>query len=161
MQMQGLGSMLCALASSGGSVIDLDPTFLIQIGIFFTTLWVLQKLVFKPLLALFDAREAGIEGARHQAHLLRQEADDKADVYDEQLRKIRLQAGEERDRLRADGLRLERNLLDKVRDQTHQMVQDAESRLAQEMHSARKELQASIPRLAERIASKVMKVQES
>lgn len=153
--------MLCALVSSGGSVIDLDPTFLIQIGIFFATLLVLQRLVFRPLIALFDAREAGIEGARQQAQLLSKDADSKADVYDEQLRKIRLQAGEERDRLRADGQRLERTLLEKVRDQTQQLVRDAEARLDKEQQMARKELQASTPRLAQQIASKVIQKQES
>ncbi len=148
--------MLLALVSSGGSVIDLDPTFLIQIGIFFATLLVLRVLVFNPLLTLFDARQAGIEGAREQAHLLMKDATAKADAYEEQLSKVKLQAAQERDRLRADGQRLERTLLEKVREQTRQMIDDADTRLAREKESARRELQLSTPRLAKQIATKIM-----
>ncbi|MCB9708909.1 MAG: ATP synthase F0 subunit B [Myxococcales bacterium] len=145
-----------SLLSSGGSVIDLDPTFLIQIGIFFLTLLVLRVLVFRPLIALFDARTAGIEGARQQAHLLTKEAEEKADDYEEQLRKVKLQAAMERDRLRADGQRLERALLEKVREQTRKLVTDTEARLSVEREMARKELQSAMPRLAADIVAKIM-----
>jgi F0F1-type ATP synthase membrane subunit b/b' len=72
------------------------------------------------------------------------------------MRRVRLQAGEERDHLRNEGKKLERAVLDKVRDETNKQLADADARLAIEAARLRAELQRDVPMLAQDIAKKFL-----
>ncbi|MBW2465395.1 MAG: ATP synthase F0 subunit B, partial [Deltaproteobacteria bacterium] len=111
-------TFLTSALLSGGSILDLDGTIFVQLAIFFIAFFILRELVFKPMMTLFDAREEAIDGARKEAKAMEQEALDKGVTFDEEMRKVRLEAGEERDKLRGEGQRLEREMLDKVRSET-------------------------------------------
>lgn len=148
--------LLSSALLAGGSVIDLDGTILVQLAIFLLTFFVLRSLVFKPMMELFDAREAATEGARAEAKKMDKEAREKADAFEDEMRKVRLAAGEERDRLRQEGVRLERAILERVRNETQKKLEDATTRLATEGTRLRGEIQTSVPALARQIASKML-----
>jgi F-type H+-transporting ATPase subunit b len=150
-----LSAILGALLS-GGSIIDLDGTVFVQLAMFFIAFFVLKSLVFKPMLAVLDARDEAIDGAKDLAKRLEVEVKEKQASFEAELRKVRGASGEERDRLRAEGLELERRLLDKVRAETHKLVTDAKVKLDAEAQLARQKLAAQRPELAREIASKVL-----
>jgi len=141
---------------SEGSIIDLDWTILIQLGTFAVAFLLFRPLIFRPMIALFEARENAIEGAKVEALRLQDEAEAESEEFDEEMRRIRLQAGEERDRLRAEGKRLERTLLDRVRDETNMQLAEADAKLATEAASLRGQIDQSIGALAQQIASKML-----
>jgi F-type H+-transporting ATPase subunit b len=150
-----LSAILGALLS-GGSIIDLDGTVFVQLAMFFIAFFVLRALVFKPMVALLDAREEAIDGAKDQAKHLELEVKEKQASFEAELRKVRGASGEERDRLRAEGQDLERKLLEKVRVETLNLVNSAKTRLEGEAQVARQQLTASRSELARDIASKVL-----
>jgi F-type H+-transporting ATPase subunit b len=150
-----LSAILGALLS-GGSIIDLDGTVFVQLAMFFIAFFVLRSVVFKPMIALLDAREEAIDGAKDQAKRLDVEVKEKQATFEAELRKVRGTSGEERDRLRAEGQELERRLLDKVRTETQRVVADAKVKLDAEAQLARQTLAAQRPELAREIASKVL-----
>ena len=141
---------------SEGSIIDLDFTLVIQLGLFGIAFLVLRPLIFRPMIALFEARESAIEGSKLEALRLQDEAAAESEEFDEEMRRLRLQAGEERDRLRAEGQRLERTVLDRVREETDKQLADADRQLASEAAKLRAEVEASVPALAKQIASKLL-----
>jgi F-type H+-transporting ATPase subunit b len=141
---------------SGGSIIDLDGTVFVQLGMFFVAFLFLHALVFKPMVALLEAREQAIEGSKDEAKHLEQEVKDKQAMFESELRKVRGSAGEERERLRAEGLELERKLLETVRAETGSLVREAGERLTTEAKRVRAELAQSQGDLAREIASKVI-----
>src|SRR5690606_19373325 len=98
----------------------------------FLAFFILRSLVFKPMVRLFEAREEAIDGARADARQMEKDAAKKADAFEEEMRKVRLEAGAERDKLRQEGLRLERTILEKVRQDTQQSVTAAEKKLEEE-----------------------------
>lgn len=138
------------------AIIDLDGTLFIQLAIFIVLFFVLRSLVFKPMIALFAAREAAIDGAREEAKKMEGEARKSTGGFDEAIQKVRVSAGEERDRLRNDGLKLERTLLEGVRVETQKMMDDAKTRLDGEARTVRTTMQAQAPVLAKQIASKLL-----
>ena len=142
--------------SEGSAILDLDGTFFIQLALFLTAFLVLRPFVFKPIMTLFEAREQAIDGARADAKRMDREAKDKGIVFDEEMRKLRLAAGEERDRLRAEGLRLEKAVLEKVQKDTQGMLADAERTIARERARIQSDMSARIPALATQIASKLL-----
>lgn len=147
---------LFAGAVLAGSVIDLDGTIFIQFGIFFLTLFMLRSLVFKPVMALFDVREEAIDGARAEAKRMNQEAEQKGSTFEEEMRDVRLKAQADRDKLREEGARLERTILEKVHAETHEMLKEAGETLARERGKVHKELDTAVPALAREIASKLL-----
>ena len=150
-----LSALLSALLS-GGSIVDLDGTVFVQAVMFFIAFFILHTLVFKPMVALLEAREQAIDGAREEAKLLERGVADKQATFDAELRKVRGTSGEERDRLRAEGQELERKLLERVRTETQVLVSDARTRFEQEARVARSELVAQRGDLAREIASRVL-----
>jgi F-type H+-transporting ATPase subunit b len=141
---------------SEGSIIDLDGTIWIQLGLFAVAFFVFRPLIFRPMVALFEARENAIEGSKLEALRLQDEASAESEEFEQEMRRIRLQAGEERDRLRNEGKRLERAVLDRVGEETDKQLADADAKLAKEASRLRGEIDQSIPVLARQIASKML-----
>jgi F-type H+-transporting ATPase subunit b len=149
-------SSLLSVLLSEGSIIDLDGTILVQLGIFLVLFFILRALVFKPMTALFAAREEAIDGAREEARRMEREAKEQSGGFDEAIRRVRTEAGEQRDKLRADGLALERTMLNAVKDETTRALEDARVKLESERDTARRAMAAQTPVLARAIASKLL-----
>ena len=141
---------------SEGSIIDLDGTIWIQLGTFAVAFFLFRPLIFRPMIALFEARENAIEGAKIEAFRLQDEAAAESKEFDEEMRRLRLQAGEERDRLRAEGKRLERTVLDRVREETNKQLAEADAKLETEAARLRTEIDQGTALLAKQIASKML-----
>jgi F-type H+-transporting ATPase subunit b len=141
---------------SEGSIIDLDGTIWIQLGLFTVAFFVFRPLIFRPMVAVFEARENAIEGSKLEALRLQDEASAESEEFDVAMRRLRLQAGEERDRLRAEGKRLERTVLDRVREETDKQLAEADAQLRTEAATLRTEIDRSVPTLAKQIASKML-----
>ncbi len=147
---------LLSSALLSGSIIDLDGTIFVQAAIFFVAFVLLRSIVFKPMVALFEAREAAIDGAKAEAERLQTEAASAGQSFEDELRKVRAQAQAERDKLRADALKREREILDTVKAETDKSMAEADARLSSQSEALRKEIQASVPGLARQIASKLL-----
>ena len=150
--MQALSSGLVL----SGSIIDLDGTFLLQLAIFFAFFAFLHTFLFKPLLAVFDEREKAIDGAKDAARELETSADEKYRKFEAEMRKVKVEANAERDRIHQDGLSLERELLGKSRLEADKVVRDAEAELTRRRAEIRNDLAATIPAMAANIAEKLL-----
>ncbi len=149
-------NLLFTALLSEGSIIDIDGTIFVQFGIFAIAFLLFRPLIFKPMVAVFEARDQATHGAKLEAQRLQDEAAAESEEFYEEMRRVRLQAGEERDRLRNEGKKLERAVLDKVRDETNKQLADADARLAIEAARLRAELQRDVPMLAQDIAKKFL-----
>jgi len=149
-------NLLFTALLSEGSIIDIDGTIFVQLAIFVIAFLLFRPLIFKPMVAVFEAREQATHGAKLEAQRLQDEAAAESEEFDEEMRRVRLQAGEERDHLRNEGKKLERAVLDKVRDETNKQLADADARLAIEAARLRAELQRDVPMLAQDIAKKFL-----
>ncbi|MEM9067548.1 MAG: ATP synthase F0 subunit B [Myxococcota bacterium] len=141
---------------SGGSIIDLDGTFFFQFAIFWVAFLVLRKLVFHPIIAVIEAREEAIDGARQKARDLEKDSADREKEFATKMRSVRLGAGEERDKLRDEAKHLEDSILDKVRSETEKQMAEAHAKMASEAAKVRSEISAQTPILAKQIAAKLL-----
>jgi F-type H+-transporting ATPase subunit b len=141
---------------SGSPILDVDATLFIYVGIFFVLFFLLRSFVFRPMMALFDEREAAIDGAKAEARKLEKQAEDKLASFEEEMAKVRAEAGADRDRLRAEGKRLERGLIEKVRKETDEMVAEAQKKMDAEAAKVRKDIATTSPALARQIAEKLL-----
>ena len=141
---------------SGGSPIDLDGSFFVQLGIFFVAFLILRSLVFRPVMDLFDARDAAMSGSKELADKMSSEADATRESFETQLRTVRAKANEERDRKRAEAQQLARDLTHKARQQNTSQLSAAKARLDMEARDAREKAEAEVPALAKQIGEKLL-----
>jgi F-type H+-transporting ATPase subunit b len=141
---------------AGGSIIDLDGTMLVQLGLFFVAYLILYTLVFRPMVALFAAREEAIDGAKEEARRLVAEADGLDANFQQKLDGVRVEAGAQRDALRKEGAQREARILADARAATDAELEAAEKKLEAEAAKLRQDLEAKIPALASEIASRLL-----
>ena len=137
-------------------LIDLDGTVFIQFAFFVIMLIVLSRFLFKPYLAMRDARHKGIEGAREEAATMQERARQTNADYDTKLTKARQRGGEERARLRGEGAVYERQVLGAARDESQKVLDAARGKIAGDATAARDKLTAESTALAKQIVKKIL-----
>jgi F-type H+-transporting ATPase subunit b len=144
------------LLSGGGSPIDLDGSFFVQLAIFFVAFFILKGLVFGPVMRLFDARSEAMEGSREAAAQMTAKAEQTRGGFEDQLRSVRQKANEERDKRRAEAQQLARELTEKARRENTAHLSGARARLDTEAREARTKAQTEVPALARQIAEQLL-----
>jgi F-type H+-transporting ATPase subunit b len=151
-----LSSFALGVLLSGGSVIDLDASIFIQMGIFFVAFFILKALVFTPTMQLFDAREQAIDGAKAEAKRMQDEAVAKREHFEGELRRVSAASNEERERARQEAQRLARQLTDQARSQALTTQKAAKDRLDVQAAEVRKNALAQVPTIARELTSKLL-----
>ena len=147
---------LDCLVASGGSIIDLDATFFILIGVFFLTLFVLTTMLFNPLFAVLDARRKAVEGAIGDSRTLGREADAKKSEFEKKVQEIKREAGEEREELRREARRAEADILEKGKADALKTVESARAELEREISQVRGGLDTESQRLGQVLADRIL-----
>ena len=149
-------NLALSAALLGGAIIDLDGTFFLQLGIFLAVFAMLNMLVFRPMLALMDARETATDGAKASARELETEAAEKLHAFETSMTAAKAELAIERDKLRKDGQLLERDLLTTARSEADAMRAEASETFARESSKVRDDIKGSVPLLAGQIAEKLL-----
>ena len=150
-------SLLAATTSSEGGVnLDFDMTFLAQMVIFAIFVIVMKPLLFDPLMKLFEERERRTEGAKVLARRMDERAGELLQRYESELDAVRRTAAEEREKLRAEGQRLEAQILAEARTEVAKIVEEGKRSLQAEKQKVRTELLARSGQIARDIASRVL-----
>ena len=144
------------LIASGHPLIDIDATAFVQFALFLVTMFVANKLLFQPYLALRERRKAGIEGARGEADRMTAEADAKLADYEKQLAVARNRANEEGRKIRGEAVTHEREVTDKARATAQQAIDEAQAKMRSETDAARAQLLPQADAIAKQIASKLL-----
>jgi F-type H+-transporting ATPase subunit b len=148
--------MAPVLALSGGVSLDFDNTVVFQIAIFILLMFLLEPLLFAPVLRIFALREERTEGAKAQARELDEQAGELYQRYQRELERVNRVAAEERDRVRAETTKLEAEILREARTATTRVVEDGRKQIAAELTRIRFDLGRESERLSQDIAVRVL-----
>jgi F-type H+-transporting ATPase subunit b len=135
--------------------LDFDNTLGIQIVIFVLLMFLLEPLLFRPVLRVFALREERTEGAKAQARELDERAGEIYQRYQRELERVNRVAAEERDRVRAETSKLEAEILREARASVAKVVEDGRKQLAAEMTRIRFDLGRESERLSHDIVERV------
>lgn len=141
-----------------GSPIELDFNNIVvfQIVIFVALILILKPLLFDPMLKVFALREERTEGARDSARELDEQAGELLTRYEAELTRVNQAAAEERDRLRAETVKLEAQILKEARGAAAKIVEEGRRKIDTEVNAIRFELGKQSERLASDIAARVL-----
>ena len=144
------------LVANERPLINIDATYLINIGLWLFLFVVLRSLLWDPMLKLISAREGGMKGARDTAHTLDADAKLKKAEYEAAMKQARARAASERDKLRNDAKLKENEILAQARESAHKALESQRATLNEQRTKLQAEVKIMVPQLATDIASKVL-----
>jgi len=137
-------------------VINLNATLLIQLLNFLLLMFLLNRILFRPMLKVLDERRERTEGRRKQAAQLDTEAQAIWDDYQKRIQTAKAAA----DRDRAQTVRQGEGERDKILQATaaeaEKAVAEVRARVRKEADQARQTLRADADRLAAAAAERIL-----
>lgn len=131
----------------GELFLDAAPTVIIVFLFYFF----MRYAFFNPLMRVMDERTARTEGARREAEASQEAAREKTRLYEEALKKARAAVYAEQDAARRVILEQRASASRDARTRAMESVQKEKDQIAQEVASAREQLEATTPQLAAQI----------
>ena len=136
--------------------IELDITFFIQIGLFLLLVYILNVLIYKPVLKVMEERGKKISGMEADAVLADKEVEDKLASYRLELDKARQSGSADRATLKKEGLDKEVELLGAAHAEAQKTLSAAKDKIAKEVDSALAILKGMTEEMGKDIADKVV-----
>ena len=133
-----------------------DITVLWVVGFLLLCTYLLNTLVFKPILRVIEERAAAVRGARELADSAAQKATAAAAEYDQKLNMARAEVYRQMDDMRKAALDKRADLLASTRATVHGELSTATARVQQESKEARAALDRDASNLAGAIVSRVL-----
>ncbi len=133
-----------------------DYTLFIQIIAFLALIFILNVLLYKPILSIIDRRKKHIEELENEVILFNQSVDKKAAEYEEKLKLAKANAAELKKGIIKEGADQAKVIVDSVRNEIPVMMQEFQQKLDKEIQAARETLDSQSRRLSLEIAEKGM-----
>lgn len=144
-------------AAAAENMLSVDRTLVVQLVIFLVGLFLLNRLVFRPLLGVWDRREELTAGTLREAEEMTRRAESAIAEYDEKLAEARAQATETRNELRQQGQNESSRMLLSARDAAQAELEGARGTLESEVAKIRADLHGEIESLAAEISDRVLR----
>lgn len=137
-------------------MIEINLTLAYQIIAFFILYFVLNTLLYNPVLKVIEERNKNIEGTKKEAFDMEAELQKRLLDYENRLSEAKSKAQEERFRIRQEGLDKEKELLGNARESSQIGLLEAKTRLEQEANFVRTRLKEESKAISKDIAEKIL-----
>jgi len=141
----------------GGGLVNLDKSLIIQMINFLLLLFLLWKLLYRPLVAKLEERTLAIKKSLEEAQLARAEAQRQREEHAAKIQ----QANAEAQAIRATALKEaaeeQRRLVEAARAEAGKLVEGARAELANDLRRARQELRQEVVDISIAVAEKLVR----
>ncbi|HMB15418.1 MAG TPA: ATP synthase F0 subunit B [Pelovirga sp.] len=137
-------------------MISLDWTLILQFINFIVLLYLLNRILFKPLRAVMDKRGETIAGSHARARDLQADIDEKMSSYQQQLVEAKKQANEERAQIRKLAVEEESKMIAMAQSNAGARMEQIREQVGQESTRANQTLKKESTALAQLIATKIL-----
>ena len=147
-----------ALANEGGGgLISLDKSLVIQAINFGILLFILIKLLYKPLLTKMNERSEAIRSSLEEAKAARAEAERERAEHAAKLQASLAEAQSIRATALKEAAEEQRRLVEGARAEAARLVEAARNEMAQDVRRARQELRQEVADLATGVAERLIR----
>ncbi len=137
-------------------MISLDWTLILQFLNFIVLLFIMNKLLYRPLLDIMNRRRDKVEGSKARARELEGEVDEKMQRYQQQLSAAKSDAAQERAALRKAGHQQETEITGAAQQNAATRIKGIREQVGKEAAEAGQILNNEAKALAGQIATKVL-----
>ena len=137
-------------------MIEINLTIIIQVLQFLIVVFVLNRLLFRPISQVIDERQEKIVTWEENTKRLQDTASSRLENYEKQLREEKIQARQKQEQLKQDLKEKEEENLRKVAAEAAQIVSLTQQELAAEREKLRLELSRQATELSQILVEKVL-----
>lgn len=140
-----------------GSLIDLDVSLILQMGLFLIMIPIVHYGILKPILYLVLERERVTEEVVRGVNLLEKDVKEKVECYERELERIKEEASKERDKIREYAKRRGEEILGEARKEAQAILEKERKIIREELEKGKKEIEGIVEEIASLFIEKVMK----
>ncbi|MFZ2394794.1 MAG: ATP synthase F0 subunit B [Smithella sp.] len=133
-----------------------DYTMLIQMVIFLALVFVLNILLYKPILSIIDRRKKQLEESENEIKLFNESVEKRVAEYEEKLKQAKVKATEAKKEIIQEGANQAKNIVDVVRNEIPVMAREFQQKMDKEVEKAKLILDSHSQELSVQIAQKVL-----
>ena len=149
-------SMTLAFAEGGGNIISPDGSLVFVLVLFLILVFVLNRILFRPIGRVLDERQTLTEGAANEARAARRTYETRLAEYEATIRQARAESYKRSEQERAAAVEERRHLIDDAKQHTHEQIERAKREIEQQVVQARAALESESRQIAERISRTVL-----
>jgi len=151
-----LVSMTLAFAEGGGNIISPDGSLVLVLVLFIFFVFLLNRLLFRPIGRVLDQRQNLTEGSANEARAARRMYETRLAEYEATIRQARAESYKQSEQERAAALEERRRLLDEAKQNAHEQIDRAKQEIEKQVNQARSSLESESRQIAENISRTVL-----
>lgn len=148
--------MTFAFAEGGGNIISPDGSLVFVLILFLVFVFVLNRILFRPISRVLDERETLTEGAANEARAARRRYEARLAEYEATIRQARAESYRRLEQERAAALDERRRLIEEAKQHANEEIGRAKQEIERQVATARAALESESRQIAERISRTVL-----
>jgi F-type H+-transporting ATPase subunit b len=137
-------------------MLELNYWFFVLLLNFLVLIYVLNIILFKPLVNLFTEREGSIKGSLDAAKEMNQRKEEAIAAMDRELKEARNKSNEIFESLRKEGMSRQKEILEGANKQAHDFIERAKAELKSEAEKGRQKLRSDVEKFSDEIVKKLV-----
>jgi F-type H+-transporting ATPase subunit b len=137
-------------------VVSLDYTILVQMVNFIILIFILNALLYKPILGIIDKRKQKMDESDSEIKHMNQTVEQKMAEYEEKVRLAKVDAMEQKNAIVKEGSDVAKGIIDAVRGEIPAMMEQFHAKMGKEVEEARAILHSQSQKISLDIAEKVL-----
>ena len=133
-----------------------DYTLLIQMVLFLILIFVLNILLYKPILTIIERRKKQLEESENEIKLFNESVEKRVAEYEEKLKQAKIKGSELKKEIIQEGENQAKNIVDVVRNEIPVIAREFQQKMDEEVEKAKLILDSHSKKLSLEIAQKVL-----
>jgi F-type H+-transporting ATPase subunit b len=133
-----------------------DYTLLVQMVIFVVLIFVLNVLLYKPILSIIDRRKKQLDEAENEIKLFNESVEKRVAEYEDKLKQAKVKASELKKEIIQEGANQAKNIVDVVRNEIPALAREFQQKMDKEVEKAKLVLDSHSKSLSQQIAQKIL-----
>lgn len=137
-------------------MISINATLIVQLLNFLVLIWILNRIMFRPILKVLTERENVVQKAKAESQRLKAEAEHRAQALETELESARRLATTEKTKLTSDASTEADAIIRRAQEQAQEHMQAVRAETTQEVDQTRERLAAYKQSIVELVQVKVL-----
>ncbi|MFA7684526.1 MAG: ATP synthase F0 subunit B [Syntrophales bacterium] len=137
-------------------MVELNITIVYQMINFLVMIFILNLLLYKPILSIIEKRKKNFEDSENEIKRLNETIESKMAAYEEKVHQAKLEAVEEKSEIVKEGADKAKEIIEAVRSEVPGMMEGFRVKLDAEVSAAKAFLSGKSKELSVEIAEKVL-----
>jgi F-type H+-transporting ATPase subunit b len=137
-------------------VISIDYTLWIQMANFLILMFILNILLYKPILGIIDKRKKQLQDTDEEIKRLNQSVEERMAAYEEKLRQAKMDAVEKKQEIIKEGAEQAKKFIDAAKSEIPGLMEKFHADMNKEVEEARRILTSQSQKISVEIAQKLL-----